>query len=290
MEKYYVYRHVRLDTNVPFYIGVGTKPKTYSSHESEYSRAFRKSCRSVFWKRVTEKTEYKVEIIYEANTLEEVYLKEVEFIELYGRRDLSKGSLVNLTCGGVGIKDVAKGVRDKISNAQKGACNNPEFIKGRSDRIKLLWQNPEFRNRMEEKVRARVKDKDYLSMMSTKAKERWKSETYRSQKSEEAKEMWKNPEYKALMGKKSSDRWLDDEYRNKVISTSRANRQLPENKEKRKNLMRELKGMLVVDKETGIFYTSLPEACETVGVNYKKEKSRLDKGLKISRFIRATDT
>lgn len=289
-DKYYVYRHVRLDTNVPFYIGVGTKPKKYNGQYTEYSRANSKQNRNVFWKRILNKSSYRVDILLEVDSIEKAYEKEIEFIKLYGRRDLNTGSLVNLTSGGVGISDVSKGVRDKISRGQINSNqNNLQLSKDRSERIKLKWQDPLFRDKIVAGQIERNKNKEYKANLSNKAKERWKSDSYKLQKSEEAKEMWKNPEYKAEMGKKSSERWLDEEYRNKVITTSKTNRQLPENKQKRKTLMRELKGKIVVDKETGIFYNSLPEACEVVNIDYKKENWRLHRKSKLSRFIRATD-
>lgn len=45
--KYYLYRHIHLDTNEPFYIGVGTKTIRV------YIRAFTKSNRNIFWKKIS---------------------------------------------------------------------------------------------------------------------------------------------------------------------------------------------------------------------------------------------
>jgi hypothetical protein len=90
----YLYRHIRLDLNTPFYIGIGSDDKTQK--RSEYK------CRSNAWKNVINKTEYRVEIMLEDLTWEEACEKEREFIALYGRRDLGKGPLVNLTDGGEG--------------------------------------------------------------------------------------------------------------------------------------------------------------------------------------------
>lgn len=46
---YYVYRHIRLDTNEPFYIGIGTKSTSFSSIKTEYKRAFSKRSRTKYW-------------------------------------------------------------------------------------------------------------------------------------------------------------------------------------------------------------------------------------------------
>lgn len=103
MIRYYLYRHIRIDKNEVFYVGIGQKMDiNYDSLEKEYERAYDKNSRSKFWNRIINKTLYKVEIIFECDTLEEVYEKEKEYIKLYGRRDLGKGTLVNLTDGGDG--------------------------------------------------------------------------------------------------------------------------------------------------------------------------------------------
>lgn len=98
--KYYLYRHIRLDTNEPFYIGIGTK-KRWNTLASMYARAYSKK-RNKFWHRTVSKTEYKVEILLESDDYSFIMQKEMEFISLYGRKDLGKGTLVNLTDGGEG--------------------------------------------------------------------------------------------------------------------------------------------------------------------------------------------
>lgn len=98
---HYVYRHIRVDTNEPFYVGLGTKEPHFNSWETEYRRAFSLR-RNPFWERVSEKTDYEVEILFESDSYEEVKQKEIEFIKLYGRRDKGLGPLTNLTDGGDG--------------------------------------------------------------------------------------------------------------------------------------------------------------------------------------------
>ena len=90
----YVYRHIRLDKNVPFYIGIGG--------DDDFKRANDKTRRSNWWKNVVSRNEYKVEIILDGLTYEDAKKKEIEFIALYGRVDLMTGSLINQTNGGDG--------------------------------------------------------------------------------------------------------------------------------------------------------------------------------------------
>lgn len=88
----YLYRHIRLDKNIPFYIGIGTR--------KDYRRAYEKSKRNPFWQKVVAKTAYDVEIVLDNLTWEDACEKEKEFIALYGRKDLGTGTLCNLTDGG----------------------------------------------------------------------------------------------------------------------------------------------------------------------------------------------
>lgn len=98
---YYLYRHIRLDKNEVFYVGIGTKALINKiKFKDEYHRAFNKSKRSNFWKKIVAKTEYRVEILMESDSREFIEKKEKEFINLYGRLNTKSGTLCNLTDGG----------------------------------------------------------------------------------------------------------------------------------------------------------------------------------------------
>ena len=91
----YLYRHIRTDLNQPFYIGIGS--------DSNYKRAFTKKGRSYSWKDIVYKNSpYEVEIILDDLSWDEACAKEKEFIQIYGRKDLNLGPLVNFTDGGEG--------------------------------------------------------------------------------------------------------------------------------------------------------------------------------------------
>jgi hypothetical protein len=100
MNQFYLYRHIRLDKNEVFYVGIGKKAKEYNGHRTEYKRAYTSYKRTKFWKQIVNKTEYRVEIMLESDNLDFIKEREVEFISLYGRKDQKKGTLVNLTDGG----------------------------------------------------------------------------------------------------------------------------------------------------------------------------------------------
>jgi hypothetical protein len=49
----YLYRHIRLDKNVPFYIGIG-------KYDDQFKRAYSVKNRNVYWNNIVNLTEYKV--------------------------------------------------------------------------------------------------------------------------------------------------------------------------------------------------------------------------------------
>lgn len=123
--KYYLYSHTRLDTNEPFYIGIGTK-KNYSTYKSIYSRAHEKSSRNKYWKSIINKTDYKIDILIETNDYEFIKNKEIEYIADY--KKLYK--LANFTKGGDGHS-----AKHKKSTVAKMKIKNE--LKRRSVRNKI---------------------------------------------------------------------------------------------------------------------------------------------------------
>jgi len=123
---YYLYRHIRLDKNEPFYIGIGTKCKEFTNHKGEYTRAFNREGRNNYWKHIINKSEYIVEILLESDSYDFIKQKEIEFIKLYGRKNKRLGPLVNLTDGGDGNYGVelTKETRDKMSKSRIGLRKN----------------------------------------------------------------------------------------------------------------------------------------------------------------------
>jgi hypothetical protein len=103
---YYLYRHIRLDKNEPFYIGIGKIYKKYlSEHYADgqrYKRAWDFVQRSSLWKKVFSKCNknIQVEIFLESSDRNFIKQKEIEFVSLYGRINLKTGILTNLTPGG----------------------------------------------------------------------------------------------------------------------------------------------------------------------------------------------
>lgn len=121
----YVYRHIRLDKNEPFYIGIGT--------DSNFTRANEKTRRSELWNKIVSKTDYEVEILFENIDIEEAKRKEIEFISLYGRKNLGTGILANLTNGGDGafgrVFKHSEETKKRMSEAKKGKPSHRKGVK-----------------------------------------------------------------------------------------------------------------------------------------------------------------
>ena len=131
--KAYVYTHTRLDTNEVFYVGIGT--------QDNYIRASRTANRSVFWKNITKKTGWKVNIVFDNLTWDEACDKEKELISFYGRKDIGTGILVNHTNGGDGSNGrvFSKETRKKMSKTRKGVKVTEE--QKNKTRLSMLGKN-----------------------------------------------------------------------------------------------------------------------------------------------------
>jgi hypothetical protein len=110
-----VYRHIRLDKNEPFYIGIGKLT----------SRAYSKKNRNLYWCNIVNHTKYEVEILFENLSWEEACFKEKEFIKIHGRCNLKTGTLCNLTDGGEGTINaiISEDRKKELSLKSKGELN-----------------------------------------------------------------------------------------------------------------------------------------------------------------------
>jgi hypothetical protein len=102
-----IYRHIRLDKNEPFYIGIGNTEQ----------RAYSVKSRNKHWQNIS-KNGYDVEILMDDLSWGEACQKEIEFILLYGRKDLNTGCLSNMTNGGEGQLNrvISQETRYKLGN------------------------------------------------------------------------------------------------------------------------------------------------------------------------------
>lgn len=116
----YVYRHIRLDKNEPFYIGIGS--------DNRFKRANERSRRSRLWNKIVSKAGYEIEILFNEISFNDAKIKECEFIKLYGRKDLGTGTLCNMTDGGDGLinRVFTPSHRKKLSESSKARVISEE--------------------------------------------------------------------------------------------------------------------------------------------------------------------
>ena len=147
----YVYKHTRLDNNEIFYIGVG------GNDRNSYKRANSRNDRNDWWYKITNKTDYRVDILYDNLEWTEACKKEKELIKNIGRRCLNEGTLVNLTEGGEGFKghhteetksSISKTLTGKTYEEIHGENADLERLK-RSNAAKNQWANCDKQDKLE---------------------------------------------------------------------------------------------------------------------------------------------
>ena len=176
----YIYKHIRLDNNDVFYVGIGSKKRTTS-----------KRSRNPFWKNIVNKHGFKVEIIEEVDSWEEACEKEQFWIKYYGRKNINEGNLVNMTDGGEGTfgrkfsdetknkiskskkgQKLAEETKNKISESNKGKNRvKPNNFSEKMRQLRLGTKRTE-----ESKLKQSIKTKETLSKIKNKLSEKSQGE------------------------------------------------------------------------------------------------------------------
>lgn len=149
--KYYIYRHIRLDTNTPFYVGKGKD-----------NRAYRLDTRSDYHKRITNKYGCKIEILKEFFDEKEAFTFETILIKLYKSLGYCEA---NFTDGGEGLsghtpwnkgKKLSKEICKKMSLGRKGKSSFLGKTHTTQTKLKISKSNS---GRLEtiEQIRTRMK-------------------------------------------------------------------------------------------------------------------------------------
>ncbi len=142
---YYVYRHIRKDKNIPFYIGKGKGNRAYTAKN-----------RNQYWHDIVNKHGYEVEIILDELTEKESFDKEIEFIKLYKDHSYCEA---NFTNGGEGISGYvhSKETRNKLSILNIGRVHTDEtkekIAQAGRDRTHEKWTD-------EQKLKHSIRTKD----------------------------------------------------------------------------------------------------------------------------------
>ena len=240
----YVYRHIRLDKNEPFYIGVGS--------DNNYCRSKAKTDRNKYWKNIIEKTDYDIEIISDNLTWQKACEKEKEFIALYGRKHINTGCLVNMTDGGEGCygRIVSNETKLKISNSNKGKKIPKERIE--KTRLKLIGK--------------RHTDSTKIKMsLAAKGKPKSKEHIENSAKARKGIVNWYAIEQarKANIGKKHTEKTI----KKRIENRTKINHTEEDIKKMRDIAILNGRGKKILCLNNNIIYNSIAEAGRELNIN-----------------------
>lgn len=123
---FYIYQHIRLDTNKIFYIGISRHNKRF-----KYKRAAQRDKRNSIWKNIVSKTDFKYEILLESEDVNIIKSKEIELIAQHGKIKYKTGCLANITDGGEGTFGYIPSEENKLKQSKfmKGKKHSEETKK-----------------------------------------------------------------------------------------------------------------------------------------------------------------
>lgn len=257
-----VYKHIRLDNNEVFYIGIG----------NDISRAYSNASRNEYWHNIVNKTEYNVEILYEDISRDDAISIEIELINQYGRIYIDEnGTLVNMTTGGDG--------GDTTTNSP----NRLEIINKRSESLKEFYKNKDNdykKSKVAKPIKAR---RDWYNSLTDIEKEEYYNKISKT-KEENVKKYGRSDKWvKASIenGKRGSDLFKSQEHRDlvsKYMKEHQSGKKFTD--EHKKNIGKSSKGRVI--KETrkpviinGIKYPALSVASRELSIPINTIRYRL---------------
>lgn len=120
---FYVYQHVRLDTNTPFYVGKGKRGT---------NRSKSKRSRNDYWHNIVKKHGYTIEIIEENLTENQAFQKEIELIALYKSQGYCEANIASGGLGRAGCKPWNKGKTGLQKHTAKSKAKLSKAFKGKN--------------------------------------------------------------------------------------------------------------------------------------------------------------
>jgi hypothetical protein len=148
---FYVYRHIRLDTNTPFYVGKGSKNRAWTTYS-----------RNKYWHNIVNKFGYSIEIIKENLEENEALTWEINLISLYKQFGYCE---TNLTVGGEGTSGYRHSAETKqlLRELTIGTKQSSMSNKKRSDALQGRYISQLHRSKIS--LALRGKKKNYKTTM-----------------------------------------------------------------------------------------------------------------------------
>jgi len=235
----YVYRDPRPSkNNQPVYVGKGTGDRDIShwsrgSHNKPFQdfiahlkrRGLIALCQRVF----------------ETENEQEAFIKEVELIQLYGRRDLNTGTLFNRTDGGEGASGYIKNesekevdrhgtllnwqkpeYRAKVITAQKAVQGTPEARAMKAENSAATWTDPVVRTKRQMGIKKGRSTDVSKAKTSKQAKAQWANPEYAAKQTANNQEIANRAEVKAAKAAASKALWADPVWKAKMLEARAA--------------------------------------------------------------------
>lgn len=188
---YWVYVHT-CKANGKRYVGVTTKVKPEFRWVEGRGYWYNKYFYSDILKHGWDNFEHEV---FEVDSKEEMYRKEVELISFYHSNDPEYGynHSVGGECGALGYRH-SEEARRKISEATKKSNLDPEIRRKRSESLKKSHLDPEYRRKQSEAVKKSLSNPEVRRKMSLAKKGKSFSEEHREHLAESNRRRAKDPE------------------------------------------------------------------------------------------------
>jgi hypothetical protein len=230
----YVYRDPRpLKKDQPVYVGKGTGDRDIS----HWSRGSHNKPFQDFISHLKQRSLVATcERVFETESEEEAFAKEVELIALYGRRNLKTGTLFNLTDGGEGASGSVRSkaekqhlreesldkwqrpeYRAKVVAAQKAAQGTPEARALKAENSAVTWTDPTTRSKREEGIKRGRNTKASKAKTSAQAKAQWADPEYAAKQTANNQEIANRAEVKAAKAAAAKALWADPIWKAKML-------------------------------------------------------------------------
>jgi hypothetical protein len=231
----YVYRDPRpLKKDQPVYVGKGTGDRDISHwSKGSHNKPFQDFISHLKQRGLVALCER----VFETEVEAEAFVKEIELIALYGRRNAGTGTLFNLTDGGEGASGAIRSEAEKahvrgesldkwqrpenpakVVEAQKAVQGTPEARAMKSENSAEAWANPEVREKRQAGIKRSRNTAESKAKTSAQAKAQWSDPEYAAKQTANNQEIANRAEVKAAKAAAAKALWADPEWKAKMLA------------------------------------------------------------------------